>query len=80
MWVEQFLNWGRYRHHFATVVMLALNTALFIILGFLPFLDNFYHILALGCGALLAPAVLSPQVLASSKPLSPSPIPLRGTI
>ena len=62
MWVEQFLNWRRYRYHLATVIILAANTALFIILGFLPLMDNFYHIIAMGCGALLAPAMLRPEV------------------
>ena len=62
MWVEQFWNWRRYRWHVVTTLVLILNTALFIILGFLPLLDNFYHILALGTGALLAPALLRLRV------------------
>lgn len=62
MWVELFMNRRRYRWHVLTTLVLILNTALFIILGFLPLLDNFYHILALGTGALLAPALLRPQV------------------
>lgn len=63
--MEQLVNWRAYRSHLMTVIILAANTALFIILGFLPLLDNFYHILAMGCGALLAPALLRPEVSTS---------------
>ena len=69
MWVEQFLNWGHYRCQVVTVVVLAVNTALLIILGFLPLLDNFYHILAIGCGMLLAPALLRPRVVPLLQPI-----------
>ena len=63
VWVEQFINWRQYRFHVMTVLILAANTALFLILGFLPLMDNFYHVLAMACGALLAPAMLSTQVM-----------------
>ncbi|KAK9803436.1 hypothetical protein WJX73_000731 [Symbiochloris irregularis] len=59
MWVEHFINRGMYRHRFLTFLLLVINTALFIILGFIPLSgDNFYQLVAMGCGAVLAPAIL----------------------
>ena len=60
--MEQLVSWHKYTHHLATLAVLALLTAMFVSLGFLPLVDNFFQVVALLSGAVLCPLLLRPQV------------------
>ena len=64
--MEQLVSWRKYTHHLATLAVLALLTAMFVLLGFLPLVDNFFQVVALLSGAVLCPLLLKPQVSLSS--------------
>lgn len=61
VWADQLVRWRAYRKHSCTIFVLILAAVLFLILGFIPFMDNFFHIIAFACGALLTSALLKPR-------------------
>ncbi|KAK9862879.1 hypothetical protein WJX84_002784 [Apatococcus fuscideae] len=61
VWADQLVRWRAYRKHGCTIFVLVLASILFLILGFIPFMDNFVHIIAFACGALLTSALLKPR-------------------
>lgn len=69
MWADQLVRWRSYRRHGCTILVLIVATILFLILGFIPFMDNFFHIISFACGALLTSALLKPRGLRVSQHL-----------
>ena len=61
VWADQLVRWRAYRKHGCTIFVLVLASVLFLILGFIPFMDNFFHIIAFACGTLMTSALLKPR-------------------
>ena len=52
VWADQLIHWRRYQHHWLTIPLLALVTAVLAILGLLPLMNNFAHIAGFVAGFL----------------------------
>lgn len=52
VWADQLVHWRRYRHHWLTLPLLALVTAVLAILGLVPLMNNFAHIAGFVAGLL----------------------------
>jgi len=57
-WAEHFLDWRAYKHHLITVLTLAVITVINLLLGLLPFADNWCNIGGFVVGALMCTAIL----------------------
>ena len=55
---DQVFHWHRFAHHFWTAVVLAVVLAIYILLGFLPYVDNFGHLFGLATGFFLTTCLL----------------------
>ncbi|KAK9816785.1 hypothetical protein WJX72_005100 [[Myrmecia] bisecta] len=58
VWADQLVNWRSYANHMATLAVLVVMTAAFLLLGLLPFLDNFFNLGGLLVGGLFAAMVI----------------------
>lgn len=59
VWMEQAVNHKRYVNQWATAVVLATLTAMFVVVSLLPLVGMWYQVVALTSGALLLPACLA---------------------
>jgi len=55
---DQVFNWRRFAHRFWTAVVLAVVLAIYVLLGFLPYVDNFGHLFGLATGFFLTTCLL----------------------
>ena len=58
MLADQLFNWHCFAHHVWTAVVLAVVGAIYILLGFLPYVDNFGHLFGLATGFFLTTCLL----------------------
>ena len=58
VWADQLIHWRRYRHHWLTLPLLALVTAVLAILGLVPLMNNFAHIAGFVAGFLACSVAL----------------------
>ena len=58
MWIEQLLNFKKYRHHVITYLILSILTGMFVVISLLPLVGLWFQVTALACGALLMPCLL----------------------
>ena len=55
---DQVWNWHRFTRHFWTLLAVAVVGAIYILLGFLPYVDNFGHLFGMGAGFFLTTCLL----------------------
>ena len=78
VWADQLIHWRRYRHHWLTLPLLALVTAVFAILGLVPLMNNFAHIAGFVAGFLACSIALLNRRVSSLSQSSPAMFPRRS--
>ena len=55
---DLIFNWHRFTHHLWTAVAIIVVGAIYILLGFLPYIDNFGHLFGMATGFFLTTCLL----------------------
>jgi hypothetical protein len=55
---DQIFNWHRFTHRVWTAVAIVVVGAIYILLGFLPYIDNFGHLFGMATGFFLTTCLL----------------------